>query len=168
MLSNVYYKPVSFKASHIVNSVVSEIGENNFPCNDVLSLFKNYGKNESDLAKIHNEYYENLKYCTNLDEAKIIYPEFDGVTKATELSTADFAELHQIKDTKNTEPVRIKDLSLKLIQRYYSYLDGVKEDSDKYFGYDAASTQKLMKKLNIPVMNDIYFDIVTQHSSSSK
>lgn len=165
MLSNVYYMPVSFSGKGHVDKIVEKIGENNFPCRDVLSLFKHYGKNENDLFTIHREYYNNLKYCTNLDEARVLYPEFSQVKNASELTTSDFAELHQIKGHSKSDSVSVKDLSLNLIQRYYSYLDDINVDSDKYFGYDSASTKKLMKKLNVPIMDKTYYSFVSKQAN---
>ena len=120
-------------------------------------ILESGNKAKQTLIGIHKKYYETLKNCTTLDDARNKFPEFaevlsDAQVKFTEGSFGDEVKKGSLEYFSKDE-----DLSLQLLKLYYgegfSLNDLKNYTGGKYIYYT-------MKKLNIPLQSRHYGHIL--------
>ena len=120
-------------------------------------ILESGNKAKQTLIGIHKKYYETLKNCTTLDDARNKFPEFaevlsDAQVKFTEGSFGDEVKKGSLEYFSKDE-----DLSLQLLKLYYGEGFSLNDLKNYTGGKDIYYT---MKKLNIPLQSRHYGHIL--------
>ena len=159
----IYYVP-SFGAKTNAQKL-DYIGEDNFPNLEILGAYKTAIQNGEDilLCHIHKDYYSGLLDCSNLDEAKKLYPEFSYVVDAKEIPEEQRNGTLKKIASGELEGANIENLSLEILKRHYGQSQGYAK-KEAYWGIDAKSMQNLFAKLDINTLNREYFITISRET----
>lgn len=111
------------------------------------------------LYDIHTELFSPLSECKTLNEAKILYPEFQDVLDAKNLPENLMSPtLIKIKNNK-IEGINLENLSLELLKTHYA--KGISPNSrDAYFGLSKDASLKIFETLNIKRLDGTYLRLL--------
>lgn len=120
-------------------------------------ILESGNKAKLTLIDIHKKYYESLKDCTSLNEAKERFAEFADVLSDKQVKFSEKSFGDDVKKGLIEYFDKDEDLSLQLLKLYYA--DGFSINDLKQYtgGKDIYYT---MKKLNIPLLNKHYGHIL--------
>lgn len=114
-------------------------------------------KSKETLINIHKKFYENLKDCLTLDDAKAKFPEFKDVIPSSEVTYQEESFLADVAQGKLEYFDKDEDLSLQLLKLYWGEGFSI-NDLRKYAnGKDISYT---MRKLRIPFTDQTYGKIL--------
>ena len=110
-------------------------------------------KTKETLISIHKKFYENLKDCFTLEEAKEKFPEFKDVIPADSVKAHEGSFIDDFQKGKLEYFDTDEDLSLQLLKLYWG--EGFSlNDLRKYS--DGKSLSHTLNKLNIPTVDRTY------------
>ena len=110
-------------------------------------------KTKETLISIHKKFYENLKDCFTLEEAKEKFPEFKDVIPADNVKAHEGSFIDDFQKGKLEYFDTDEDLSLQLLKLYWG--EGFSlNDLRKYS--DGKSLSHTLNKLNIPTVDRTY------------
>ncbi len=114
-------------------------------------------KTKETLISIHKKFYESLKDCFTLEEAKQKFPEFKDVIPAGTVNTHEGSFIDDFQKGKLEYFDTDEDLSLQLLKLYWG--EGFSlNDLRKYS--DGKSLSHTLNKLNIPTVDRTYGHIL--------
>ncbi len=105
------------------------------------------------LIAIHKKFYEGLKDCFTLAEAKKKFPEFKDVLSDDEVTFSKGSFMDKVKNGESEFFDKEEDLSLQLLKLYWA--DGFSTTDLKKYAGDV-DLYHTMKKLNIPRVDPNY------------
>ena len=110
-------------------------------------------KTKETLISIHKKFYESLKDCFTLGEAKLKFPEFKDVIPAGKVKAQEGSFIDDFQKGKLEYFDTDEDLSLQLLKLYWG--EGFSlNDLRRYSG--GKSLSHTLKKLNIPTVDRTY------------
>lgn len=110
-------------------------------------------KSKETLIKIHKKFYESLKDCLTLDEAKAKFPEFKDVISSSQVKYQDESFLADVAQGKLEYFDTDEDLSLQLLKLYWGEGFSI-NDLRKYA--NGKDISYAMRKLQIPFTDPTY------------
>lgn len=114
-------------------------------------------KSKETLINIHKKFYESLKDCLTLDDAKAKFPEFKDVIPSSQITYQEESFLADVAQGKLEYFDKDEDLSLQLLKLYWGEGFSI-NDLRKYAnGKDISYT---MRKLRIPFTDQTYGKIL--------
>lgn len=114
-------------------------------------------KSKETLINIHKKFYESLKDCLTLDDAKVKFPEFKDVIPSSQVKYQEESFLSDVAQGKLEYFDKDEDLSLQLLKLYWGEGFSI-NDLRKYAnGKDISYT---MRKLQIPFTDQTYGKIL--------
>ena len=117
-----------------------------------------------NLYELHKETYSPLLECKTLDEAKAMFPEFEGVIDAKDLAEAEMTtSIKKIKRGR-AEGIKIEDLSLELLKSHYGRGLSPSHYREFYFGFSKETIFHVLEVLNIERLNGQYLFLVNSSS----
>lgn len=112
---------------------------------------------DKTLIDIHKSKYEGLNSCNTLDEAKQMYPEFEGIFSDSELEHKENSFIWGVKAGNSKNFSQNEDVALQLLKLYWA--EGFSlSDLSKHA--DGKNLYYSMQKLNIPLMDRNYAHIL--------
>lgn len=114
-------------------------------------------KAKETLIDIHKKYYEALKSCTTLEQAKSKFPEFSDVLPDNAVGYSKNSFGYVVKNGLLECFDKDEDLSLQILKLYYGEGFSLNDLKQYAGGKDIYYT---MKKLNIPTLNKDYGHIL--------
>lgn len=114
-------------------------------------------KTKETLIDIHKKYYETLKSCTTLEQAKLKFPEFSDVLPDNAVGYYKNSFGYVVKNGLLECFDKDEDLSLQILKLYYGEGFSLNDLKQYAGGKDIYYT---MKKLNIPTLNKDYGHIL--------
>ena len=159
---------LSFCAGITNKQKLKNIGEENFPNEQILNRYKQAIINREDikLYQIHKEYYSDLMKCETLDEAKEKYPEFKDVIDAKDVLHISKRTFPKVVSEGKVDGLAVEDLSLELLKRHYGQLKGLSVET-AYWNRCQETLVNAFALLNIPVINKKYLLKVSKESPDS-
>ena len=160
-----YSNYISFSAGITNKQKLKNIGEDNFPNEQILNRYKQAIINREDirLYQIHQEYYSDLMKCETLDEAKEKYPEFNDVIDAKDVLYIKKRTFPKVVSEGKVEGLAVEDLSLELLKRHYGQLKGLSVVT-AYWNRCQETLVNAFALLNIPIINKKYLLKVSKES----
>lgn len=114
-------------------------------------------KSKETLINIHKKFYESLKDCFTLEEAKQKFPEFKDVIPAENVKTQEGSFIDDFQKGKLEYFDTDEDLSLQLLKLYWGEGFSI-NDLRRYSG--GKSLSHTLNKLNIPTVDRTYGHIL--------
>lgn len=114
-------------------------------------------KSKETLINIHKKFYESLKDCFSLEEAKQKFPEFKDVIPAENVKTQEGSFIDDFQKGKLEYFDTDEDLSLQLLKLYWGEGFSI-NDLRRYSG--GKSLSHTLNKLNIPTVDRTYGHIL--------
>ena len=151
-----------------LSKVAENLSEEKFPP-DIFELtqktLKNGNAKNKTLYDIHFEKYKGVLDCYSLDELKEKYPEFKDVISVYDIETKENSFIDDFLKGKSEVFSDSEDLTLQLIKLYWGQGFSL-TDLSKYMNENSTDTKDfslhytMSKKLNIPLMNKTYAQIL--------
>ena len=168
-IKNINYFPYFLGGYSLDLSKVAEnLSEEKFPP-DIFELtqktLKNGNAKNKTLYDIHFEKYKGILDCYSLDELKEKYPEFKDVISVYDIETKENSFIDDFLKGKSEVFSDSEDLTLQLIKLYWGQGFSL-TDLSKYMNENSTDTKDfslhytMSKKLNIPLMNKTYAQIL--------
>ena len=114
-------------------------------------------KSKETLINIHKKFYESLKNCFTLDEAKQKFPEFKDVIPAENINPHEGSFIDDFQKGKLEYFDTDEDLSLQLLKLYWG--EGFSINDLRRYS-DGKSLSHTLNKLNIPTVDRTYGHIL--------
>ncbi len=168
-IKNINYFPCFLGGYSLDLSKVAEnLSEEKFPPDifeSIQKTIKNGNAKNKTLYDIHFEKYKGILDCYSLDELKEKYPEFKDVISVYDIETKENSFIDDFLKGKSEVFSDSEDLTLQLIKLYWGQGFSL-TDLSKYMNENSTNAKDfslhytMSKKLNIPLMNKTYAQIL--------